>query len=158
MCSIWKRNSDSRTLYLTNLGTVEFERYTRFLWSVLTLKRFSSRYGARTVFCVKSLAPHLLGKLFTVRTDCKNLVYLSNSTVLKLVRWRVLLSEFRFQIEHIPGAQNMVADELTRVFHMKLKNRCDIASKMIQRSVSFAWTNQRSNFKILFSATPKTTN
>ena len=39
MCSIWKRNSDSRTLHLTNLGTVELEtRNTRFLWSVLTEK------------------------------------------------------------------------------------------------------------------------
>jgi hypothetical protein len=35
-----------------------------------------------------------------------------------LVRWRVLLSEFRFHIEHIPGAQNVVADGLTRVFHV----------------------------------------
>jgi len=72
------------------------------------------------VFCVKSLSPYLLGKLFTVRTDHKNLVYISNSTVPKLVRWRVLLSEFRFQIEHIPGAQNVVADGHTRVFNLDL--------------------------------------
>jgi len=78
--------------------------------------------GARTVvFCVKSLIPYLLGKLFTVRTDHKNLVYLSNLTVSKLVRWRVLLSEFRFEIEHIPGAQNVVVDGLTRIFHLDLK-------------------------------------
>ena len=62
------------------------------------------------VFCVKNLSPYLLGKLFTVRTDQKNLVYLANSTFPKLVRWRVLLSTFHFQIEHIPGAQNVVAD------------------------------------------------
>ena len=42
--------------------------------------------------------------------DRNNLVYVSNSTVPKLVRWRVLLSDFRFQIEHIPVAQNVVAD------------------------------------------------
>ena len=52
----------------------------------------------------------LRGKLFTVRTDHKNLVYLSNSTVPKLVRWSFLLSKFRFQ--------NVVADGLTRVFHV----------------------------------------
>ena len=39
-------------------------------------------------FCVKSLSPYLQDKLFTVRTDHKNFVYLSNSTVPKLVRWR----------------------------------------------------------------------
>ena len=70
---------------------------------------------------MKTLSPYILGKLFTVRTDHKNLVFLSNSTVPKLVRWRVLLSEFRFQIEHIPGAQNVVADGLTRIFHLDLK-------------------------------------
>jgi len=54
------------------------------------------------VLCVKSLSPYLLGKHFTGRTDHKNFVYLSNSTVPKLV---IMLSEFCFQIiEHIPGA------------------------------------------------------
>ena len=38
-----------------------------------------------------------------------------------MVRWRVLLSEFRFQIEHIPGAQNAAAIGVTRVFHLDLK-------------------------------------
>ena len=70
------------------------------------------------MFCVKNLSPYLLGKLFTVRADHKNL---ANSTVPKLVRWRILLSEFRFQIEHIPGSQNVVADGLTRVFHVDYK-------------------------------------
>ena len=35
--------------------------------------------------------------------------------MLKLVRWRVLLSEFRFQIEHIPGSQNV---GLNKIFHI----------------------------------------
>ena len=33
----------------------------------------------------------------------------------------VLLSEFLFHIEHIPGSQNVVADGLTRVFHLDYK-------------------------------------
>ncbi len=59
-----------------------------------------------------------MSKLFTVKTDHKNLVYLSNSSIPKLVRWRVLLSEFRFLIQHIPGVQNVVADGLTRVMSL----------------------------------------
>ncbi len=31
------------------------------------------------------------------------------------MHWRVILSEYRFIIEHIPGEQNIVADGLTRV-------------------------------------------
>ena len=73
------------------------------------------------VFCVKNRSPYLLGKQFPVRTDHKNLVYLVNSTVPKLVRWKVLLYEFSFQIEHIPGSQNVVDDVLTRIFHVDYK-------------------------------------
>ena len=58
---------------------------------------------------------HLLGKQFIVRTDHKNLLYLANSTVPKLVRWRFILSEFMYLIEHIPRTSNVVADGLTRV-------------------------------------------
>ena len=35
-----------------------------------------------------------------------------------LVHWRVLLSEFRFLIHHIPGVQNVVADGLTPVMSL----------------------------------------
>ena len=78
-------------------------------WGIMELELYAF------VYCVKQLSPYLLGKLFTVRTDHKNLVYLSNSSIPKLVRWRVILSEYRFIIEHIPGEQNIVADGLTRV-------------------------------------------
>jgi len=49
-------------------------------WGIMELEIYSF------VFCVKQLGPCLLGKLFTVRTDQKNLVYLSNSSIPKLVR------------------------------------------------------------------------
>jgi len=66
------------------------------------------------VFCVRKFSPDLLGKRFTVTTDHKDLVYLANLSITKLVRWRVLLSEFKFLVEHIPGVQNIVVDGLTR--------------------------------------------
>ena len=67
------------------------------------------------VYRVKQLSPYLLGKQFTVRTDHKNLVYLSDSSIPKLVRWPFILSEYRFVIDHISGDQNIVTDGLTRV-------------------------------------------
>ena len=64
-------------------------------WGIMELELYAF------VYCVKQLTPCLMGKLFTVKTDHKNLVYLSNSSIPKLVRWRVLLSEFRFLVQHI---------------------------------------------------------
>ena len=78
-------------------------------WGIMELELYAF------VYCVKNLTPYLLGKQFTVRTDHKNLLYLSKSSVPKLVRWRVFLSEFQFLVQHIPGDQNVVADGLTRV-------------------------------------------
>ena len=63
------------------------------------------------VHCVKNLTPHLLGKLFTARTDQRNLLYLSNLSVPTLVRWKVLLLELQFVIQHIPGDENVMADK-----------------------------------------------
>ena len=72
-------------------------------------------YGIAFVYCVKYLFLYLLGKQFILRTDHKNWVYLANSTVPKLVRLRIVLSEFKYLIEHIPGTSYVVSDGLTRV-------------------------------------------
>ena len=69
-------------------------------------------------YCVKQLTPYHMGKLLTVKTEHKNLIYLANSSIPKLVRCRVLPSEFLFLIHHIPGVQNVVADGLTRVMSL----------------------------------------
>ena len=78
-------------------------------WGIMELELYAF------VYCLKNLTPYLLGKQFTVGTDHRNLLYLSNSSVPKFVRWRVLLSEFQFLVEHISEDQNVVADGLTRV-------------------------------------------
>ena len=83
-------------------------------WGIMELELFA------LVFCITQLTPYLLGRDFTVRTDHRNLLYLSNSTIPKLVRWRVILSEFRFLVEHIEGKQNVVADGITRVHRLQL--------------------------------------
>jgi len=74
-------------------------------------------YGAGTIRLRQSSIFILIGKTIDlfVRTDHKNLVYLADSTVPKLVRWRIIPSEFKYLIEHIPGTSNVVADGLTRV-------------------------------------------
>ena len=67
---------------------------------------------------MRQLTLYQMRKLFTVKTDHKDMVCPSNLSMPKLVRWRVLLSEFRFLIQHIPGVQNVVADGLTRVMSL----------------------------------------
>ncbi len=68
------------------------------------------------IFSVLRWSSYLLGRHFYIYTDHKNLVYLSTSTIPKLVRWRLRLMEFSFTIIHIPGKDNVIADSLSRLF------------------------------------------
>ena len=78
-------------------------------WGVMELELFDY------VFCVMNHSFYLLGKRITVSTDHN----ISDSTVPKLIICRVIRSEFRFQIELIPGAQNVIANGLTRILQLE---------------------------------------
>ena len=56
----------------------------------------------------------LLGHPFVVETDHKNLCFLYKSDNPKVVRWRTRLSEYTFEVVHIAGVDNPVADALSR--------------------------------------------
>lgn len=65
----------------------------------------------------KHFRPYLFGKKFTVETDHNPLVWLykikePNS---RLLRWKIKLDEFDFDIEYKKGKENKVADALSRI-------------------------------------------
>jgi len=51
---------------------------------------------------------------FTLQTDHKNLIYINDTASPKVVRWKLAIQEYDFDIEHIPGKTNLVADSLSR--------------------------------------------
>jgi hypothetical protein len=55
---------------------------------------------------------------FTVRTDHSSLQWLLNISGYNslLLRWRLRLSEFSFEIQYKPGRTNQVADALSRIY------------------------------------------
>ena len=71
------------------------------------------------VFGVKRFDYELRCKPFVVETDHRNLQWLENSVVPKVMRWRIYLSSFNFLIRHIPGKENRVADWQSRMYHIK---------------------------------------
>ena len=52
---------------------------------------------------------------FIIKTDHKNLVFLSESENAKVVRWKIALQAFDATIEYIEGPRNVVADALSRL-------------------------------------------
>ena len=74
------------------------------------------------VFGVKKFSDFLLGKEFVIRTDHKPLVHIFNPSKsipqmsnARIQRWALFLSAFKFEIEHIKGENNTVADALSRL-------------------------------------------
>jgi hypothetical protein len=63
---------------------------------------------------VKKFDYYLRGKQFILETDHNNLIWMEQSTVPKIIRWRAYLQSFSFMLRHIPGKQNIVADFLSR--------------------------------------------
>lgn len=59
---------------------------------------------------------HLIRDIhFTVRTDHANLTYLNESKSQRVQRWRDDLMEYDFDVEHIPGEKNVIADAFSRL-------------------------------------------
>ena len=63
---------------------------------------------------VKHFAYYLTCKPFTLETDHNNLLFMEQSLVPKIIRWRVYLQSFSFMLRHIPGKMNVMADWLSR--------------------------------------------
>lgn len=76
------------------------------------------------VWACKMFRPYLYGTKFQLKTDQKPLSWLWNlkEPQSKLVRWRLKLEEYDYEIEYIKGKSNLVADALSRI----PKNECNI--------------------------------
>lgn len=69
------------------------------------------------ILAIEQFRHYLYGREFVVVTDHKPLTSLFKQTKLsnRLLRWKLMLSEYDFKIIHVPGKQNTVADCLSRI-------------------------------------------
>ncbi|GKT25866.1 Transposon Tf2-6 polyprotein [Aduncisulcus paluster] len=68
-------------------------------------------------FCVERAQHYLRGAHFTLQTDHANLRFMQNSKSPKVCRWNSFLNDFSFDVVHIPGKDNIVADAMSRIGH-----------------------------------------
>jgi len=86
---------------------------TEAKWSTIEQECFAMFY------CARKLEHTLRGHKFVFEIDNKNLQFINNSETPKVVRWRLALSEYDFEVRHIPGTQNVLADALSRIFAVR---------------------------------------
>jgi len=74
--------------------------------------------GLGVVWAVGLLRPYIEGTKFLIRCDHKALKWVLTTTACtnnRLNRWRILLSEFDYDVEYKPGPQHAVAVALSRI-------------------------------------------
>lgn len=76
------------------------------------------------VWAVKRLRQYLLGRKFLIRTDHQALKWLQNckDPSSRLMRWRLKLEEYEYDIEYTKGKDNTAADALSRI-HVLTRQR-----------------------------------
>ena len=79
-------------------------------WSTIEKEAFSMFYA-----CMK-LRYYIFAKQFTMLTDHNNLLWMEASEVPKIIRMRIYLQEFNFNLIHVPGKSNIFADWLSRMY------------------------------------------
>lgn len=53
---------------------------------------------------------------FTLRTDHRNLTFINTAGSPRVLRWKLAIQEFNFELEYLSGPSNFVADALSRDF------------------------------------------
>lgn len=79
-----------------------------------------------TIHGLKIWRYYLLGRIFELRMDHMSLKYLFNQPSLKSKQARRLefLCEFDFEIRHVKGKENKVADALSKKIHVETMSIC----------------------------------
>ena len=65
---------------------------------------------------------------FTLRTDHRNLLYMNMKASDKVLRWKLDIQQFNFDVEHIPGPDNIVADLYSRLCSVQT-NDCNTVNE-----------------------------
>ena len=80
---------------------------------------------------------------FTLRTDHRNLLYINDKASPKVLRWKIDIQQFNFDVEHIPGPDNIVADLYSRLSALQIVTAGTQKWTNTWREVSEPYVDQR---------------
>ena len=78
-------------------------------WSAYMKEGFAINYA------LKKWRHLLLDRPFVLQTDCRNLSFLDKESDSKVLRWLTTFQEYEFEVQHVAGKDNFVADSFSRL-------------------------------------------
>jgi hypothetical protein len=90
---------------------------TQLRWSVIQKEAYAIFY------CCTHLGHLLRDRYFKIKTDHKNLTFMSLDSNAMVIRWYIALQEFTYDLEYIPGDQNTIADAMSRLCVNRMVNQ-----------------------------------
>ena len=82
---------------------------TQLNWSTIQKEAYA------IFFCCTHLDHLLRDRKFTILSDHKNLTFIKQAANPMTVRWHLALQELDFNIEFVPGVDNVIADAMSRL-------------------------------------------
>jgi hypothetical protein len=73
-------------------------------------------------FACKQLEYLIHDTRFILFTDHRNLIYMNKNSSSKVTRWKLDIQHFDFEIFHIEGAKNIIADAFSRLCHRNIES------------------------------------
>ena len=67
------------------------------------------------VYALKRFEYLLRGRRFKLFTDHSSLLYLQSESSQKVIRWRLFVQDYDFELAYVKGQDNIVADQLSRL-------------------------------------------
>lgn len=113
------------------LGAVLSQKNGPLAFASRTLNKHECNYSTiekellAIVWAVKQFRHYLYGRKFDLQTDHKPLIWLASlkEPNSKLIRWKIKLNEYEFNISHVQGKENKVADALSRIRETNVNRR-----------------------------------
>lgn len=110
------------------------------------------------IMAIEQFRHFIWGKHFVVHTDHQALTYLfnANKTNSRLLRWKLTLAEYSFDIIHRKGSNNTVSDCLSRIEPTESVNIHNLITNPTNKAIMQAITRSRAKeTEIIDNATPK---
>ena len=113
-------------------------------WKVIEKEAYAIYY------VLKTYAYLLRDIKFTLRTDHKNLTYINLESSAKVRNWKLFMQEYNFDVEHVAGVDNLVADAFSRLCERKTQDKTqdETQDEDFPEEISFALLGREDEIRI----------